>query len=111
VPSGLPTHQTREYPTTGQAGAASGARLDAQEDRCLGGWVDDHGVSEAFELRDQTSGVGLVVAAGVPVDAQVVVGLIAFQHPVADTKMVRATATWARPIPRRFINQACWAAR
>jgi hypothetical protein len=39
-------------------------------------------VSEMFELGDQPSGVGFVVAAAVPVGAQVVVRLITFQHPV-----------------------------
>jgi hypothetical protein len=39
-------------------------------------------VSEMFELGDEPSGVGFVVAAAVPVGAEVVVGLVAFQHPV-----------------------------
>ena len=44
--------QTREYPTTGQAAAASGARTRrCRRGWCLGGWVDDHRVSEAFQLR------------------------------------------------------------
>jgi hypothetical protein len=51
--------------------------------RCLRGWVDDHRVAEVFELGDQPSGVGFLAAAAVPVGAQVVVGLVTFQHPVA----------------------------
>ena len=46
--------------------------------RCLGGWVDDHRVAEVFELGDQPSGVGFVVASAVPIRAQVVVRLVAF---------------------------------
>jgi hypothetical protein len=48
------------------------------ERHCSGRWVDDHGVAEVFELGDQPSGMGLVVASAVPIGAQVVVGLIAF---------------------------------
>jgi hypothetical protein len=55
--------------------------------------------------------VGFVVASAVPVGAQVVVGLVAFQHPVGRTKMECATATWARPIPRRFSQPGVLAAR
>src|SRR5829696_9761130 len=58
-------------------------RLDATEESLmLASWVDDHRVAEVFELGYQPSGVRFVVAAGVPVGAQVVVGLVAFQHPV-----------------------------
>ncbi len=39
-------------------------------------------VPEVFELGDQSSGVGFVVASAVPVRAEVLVGLVAFQHPV-----------------------------
>jgi excisionase family DNA binding protein len=53
-----------------------------RRDRCLGGWVDDHRVAEVFELGDQPSGVGFVIASAVPVGAKVVVGLVAFEHPV-----------------------------
>ena len=62
--------QTREYPTTGQAAAASGAANSTLiRDRCLGGWVDDHRVAEVLELGDQPSGVGFVIASAVPVGA------------------------------------------
>jgi len=75
--------QTREYPSTKHAAAASGGWLDAAGTTVrLGRWVDDHLVAEVFELGYQPSGVRFVVAAGVPVGAQVVVGLVAFQHPV-----------------------------
>jgi hypothetical protein len=39
-------------------------------------------VSEVFELGHQPPGVRFVASAAVPVSAQVVVGLVAFQHPV-----------------------------
>jgi hypothetical protein len=39
-------------------------------------------MSEVFELGDEPSGVRFIVSAAVPVSAQVVVGLVAFQHPV-----------------------------
>jgi hypothetical protein len=39
-------------------------------------------VSEAFELGDQPPGVGIVVAAFVPIRAEVAVGPVALQHPV-----------------------------
>jgi hypothetical protein len=44
--------QTREYPTTGQAAAASGPQTRRwSENDVLGGWVDGHCVAEVFELR------------------------------------------------------------
>lgn len=39
-------------------------------------------MAEAFELGDQPASVGLVVAAGQPVRAEVSVGLVAGEHPV-----------------------------
>ena len=39
-------------------------------------------MSEVLQLRDQPSGVRFVVASLVPVGTEVVVGLVAFQHPV-----------------------------
>ena len=39
-------------------------------------------MSEVFELGDESPGMGFVAASSVPVGAQVVVGLVAFQHPV-----------------------------
>jgi hypothetical protein len=43
--------QTREYPTTGQVAVAPGVWLDAAVNgQSSGGWVDDHGVAEVFEL-------------------------------------------------------------
>jgi hypothetical protein len=45
--------QTREYPTTGQVAVAPGVWLDAAVNgQSSGGWVDDHGVAEVFELGD-----------------------------------------------------------
>jgi hypothetical protein len=35
-----------------------------------------------FELGDQPSGMGFVIASAVPIGAQVVARLVAFQHPV-----------------------------
>lgn len=62
--------QTREYPTTAQAAAASGANSTLMiRDDVLGGWVDDHVVSEVFELGDQPPGVRFVASAAVPVSA------------------------------------------
>ena len=62
--------QTREYPTTAQAAAASGANSTLMiRDDVLGGWVDDHVVSEVFELGHQPPGVRFVASAAVPVSA------------------------------------------
>jgi hypothetical protein len=68
-------------------------------------------VAELLQLRDQPAGVRFLVASLVPVSTEIVVGLVAFQHPVRrDQDRVRA-CDLARPRPRRFINRACWAAR
>ena len=48
----------------------------------LGDGVQDDGVAEPLELRDQASGVRLIVALGQPVRAEVLVGLVTDQHPV-----------------------------
>jgi hypothetical protein len=48
----------------------------------LGGWIQDHGVPEAFQLGDEPSGVGFVIASAVPIGSQVVIGLVAFEHPI-----------------------------
>jgi hypothetical protein len=77
----------------------------------LGSGVEDHGVSEAFELGDEPFGVGFVVAAGVPVGSEVVVGLVAFQHPVGRHQDGAGDRDLGSAIPRRFVNRACWAAR
>ena len=79
--------------------------------RCLGGWVDDHCVAEVFELGDQPSGMGFVVASAVPIGAQVVVRLVAFQHPVGRNQDGVRDRDLSRPMPRRFVNRACWTAR
>jgi hypothetical protein len=71
----------------------------------LGSGVEDHGVSEAFEPGD------FVVAAGVPVGSEVVVGLVAFQHPVGRHQDGAGDRDLGSAIPRRFVNRACWAAR
>jgi hypothetical protein len=40
-------------------------------------------VAEVFELCDEASGVGFVVAPGVSVGAEVLIRLVSFQHPVS----------------------------
>jgi hypothetical protein len=55
--------------------------------------------------------VRFVVPSLVPVGTEIVVGLIAFQHPVRrDQDRVR-DRDLGRPRPRRLISRACWAAR
>jgi hypothetical protein len=68
-------------------------------------------VPEAFELGD--AGVGFVGASAVPVRSEVVVGLVAFEHPVGrDQHRVRdGDLGPARPMPRRLVSRACRAAR
>ena len=68
-------------------------------------------MAEVFELGDQPSGVGLVVSAAVPVGPEVVVGLVAFQHPVGGNQDGVRDRDLGRRMPRRFINRACRAAR
>ena len=65
---------------------------------------------EAFELGDEPSGVGSVVASAVPVGSEVVVGLVAFEHPVGRDQH-RVRDGYLRPMPRRLVSRACWAAR
>jgi hypothetical protein len=50
-------------------------------------------------------------AAGVPVGSEVVVGLVAFQHPVGRHQDGAGDRDLGSAIPRRFVNRACWAAR
>ena len=76
----------------------------------LGGWVDDHCVAEVFQLGHQPSGMRLGASAAVPVSAQVVVGLVAFEHPVGRDQH-RVRDGYLRPMPRRLVSRACWAAR
>ncbi len=52
-------------------------------------------MAEVFELCDEASGVGFVVAPGVPVGAEILIRLVSFQHPVSATKIEWATATCA----------------
>jgi hypothetical protein len=67
----------------------------------LGGWIEGHGMAELLELPNQPSGVGFVVASGVPVGTEVVVGLVAFEHPVGrhQHRMRYGDLCPAHPVP------------
>jgi hypothetical protein len=53
-------------------------------------------VPEAFELGDEPSGLGFVVASAVPVGSEVVVGLVAFEHPRTPAHVVGGAVGPAR---------------
>jgi hypothetical protein len=74
-------HRPVNLPAEGHAAAASGVPALCRSCRS-GCRLDDHGVSQPFQLGDQPTGVGFVVAAFMPVRAEVGVGLVTLQHVV-----------------------------
>jgi hypothetical protein len=68
-------------------------------------------VSEMFELGDEPSGAGFVVTAAVPVGAQVVIGLAAFQHPVRRHQHRVRDRDLGSAHPASPGQSVCWAAR
>ena len=73
--------------------ASGGARPGVVVRDWSAGGVEVDRVSEALELRDEPSGVGGIVASGVPVGAEVAVGLVAASMWNAAMRMLCATAT------------------
>jgi hypothetical protein len=101
--------QTREYPTTGHAAVAPGGWLDAAGTGIVqAAGVDDHGVAEAFELGDQPSGVGFVVAAAGSIGTASIVDSSAIVISRSSTTSFMTCSFLVRGIALRELRAPVW---